>query len=729
MQCRFLAALAVAITSATAPAATFTVTTSNESGPGSLRQAILDANAQPNLPADQPDRIEFAIPGVNVHTITLSTPLPAVTDAVAIDGYTQPGSHPNTRSIGDDASIRVELNGASLSGNSAVGLQFAAANCTLQGVVVNRFAGSGITLTKSGATRITGCFIGTNAAASAALGNGTGVNVSDSAGAVFGGSTPAERNVISGNITGVQLAGTSNQCAIAGNYIGTAADGLSPLLNTSGVALAGVSQCTVGGAAAGAGNIILSSNNEISVSATFTYVNTTSRVYTGSDNTIAGNFIGVTADGAAANPSRGTVSIANGTVRNTIGGATIAARNVIATSVYINDSSANLILGNYIGTDASGQLATPAARGIVADVAPYQSTGTVSNVIDSNVIAAVGAPGVSLQAGASTAIRRNRIGVGADGSTPLGSMTSGVYVGSQDLINSGTVTATIGGYLAGSGNIIANASDAGVLIANNGYAGINGNSIYGNGGLGIDLRPNGDGPSQVTPNDSGDSDVGPSDLQNFPVLTLVAFAGGQVHVAGTLNSTAKRNFRIEIFGNPAADPSGHGQGRYYLGTTDVTTDQSGNASFDLNLASPSDTRFISSTASRSPGSTSEFSSSILGQLQNVSTRAHVQTGDNIIIAGFIITGTDAKRVIVRGIGPSLQISGVPFEGRLEDPVLQLFDEDNKLLATNNDWKDTQQSEIEQTGLAPSDTRSPPSCGRLPLAPTPPRLAVTTTPPA
>jgi hypothetical protein len=91
----------------------------------------------------------------------------------------------------------------------------------------------------------------------------------------------------------------------------------------------------------------------------------------------------------------------------------------------------------------------------------------------------------------------------------------------------------------------------------------------------------------------------------------------------------------------------------------------------------------------------------LGQLQNISTRARVQTGDNRMIGGFIITGTDAKRVIVRGIGPSLQISGVPFAGRLEDPVLQLFGQNNTLLATNNDWKETQQTEIEQTGLAPT----------------------------
>ena len=79
--------------------ATYTVTNTNDSGPGSLRQAIIDANATPNAPADQPDGIHFNIPGLNVHTINILTRLPAVQESVTIDGYTQPGSSANTSPI------------------------------------------------------------------------------------------------------------------------------------------------------------------------------------------------------------------------------------------------------------------------------------------------------------------------------------------------------------------------------------------------------------------------------------------------------------------------------------------------------------------------------------------------------------------------------------------------------------------------------------------------------
>ena len=72
-----------------------------------------------------------------------------------------------------------------------------------------------------------------------------------------------------------------------------------------------------------------------------------------------------------------------------------------------------------------------------------------------------------------------------------------------------------------------------------------------------------------------------------------------------------------------------------------------------------------------------------------------------MIGGFIITGTGPKNVIVRGIGPSLTAFGVP--GALADPILEVHDAAT-ILATNDDWRDTQESEIEATGLAPSDDR-------------------------
>jgi hypothetical protein len=90
-------------------------------------------------------------------------------------------------------------------------------------------------------------------------------------------------------------------------------------------------------------------------------------------------------------------------------------------------------------------------------------------------------------------------------------------------------------------------------------------------------------------------------------------------------------------------------------------------------------------------------------LLNISTRLRVQTGDNVSIAGFIISGNAPKKVILRGIGPSLQANGQPFAGRMDDPTLELHDK-NSVVATNDNWKDTQQSEVEASGIPPTDDR-------------------------
>ena len=90
----------------------------------------------------------------------------------------------------------------------------------------------------------------------------------------------------------------------------------------------------------------------------------------------------------------------------------------------------------------------------------------------------------------------------------------------------------------------------------------------------------------------------------------------------------------------------------------------------------------------------------VAQLLNISTRMQVKTGDNVLIGGFIITGTDPKKVILRAIGPSLTQAGVT--GALADPVLELHGSDGSLITTNDNWKDTQQTEIEATGIAPEN---------------------------
>ncbi|HYE95667.1 MAG TPA: hypothetical protein VD962_05625, partial [Rubricoccaceae bacterium] len=149
----------------------YTVTNTANSGAGSLRQALLDANAHPN--SGGPDRVHFAIPGAGPHTIAPSSALPTITDPIVIDGYTQPGSSPNTNPFGQGLNtvLKVELSGVNAGG--ANGLVIAAGGSTVRGLVINRFGNQGIHLLQQGGNVIEGCFIGTDVdgTASAAGGN------------------------------------------------------------------------------------------------------------------------------------------------------------------------------------------------------------------------------------------------------------------------------------------------------------------------------------------------------------------------------------------------------------------------------------------------------------------------------------------------------------------------------------------------------------------------------
>src|SRR5262249_49108643 len=138
----------------TAPQATFTVTNTNDAGAGSLRQAILDANASPGA-----DLITFNITG-GPTTITPATLLPEITDAVTIDGSTQPGF--------SGAPI-IEINGERANGE---GLLITAGNSVVRGLVINRFKNSALRFANNGNNRVEGNFIGTDVTGTKSQGNG-----------------------------------------------------------------------------------------------------------------------------------------------------------------------------------------------------------------------------------------------------------------------------------------------------------------------------------------------------------------------------------------------------------------------------------------------------------------------------------------------------------------------------------------------------------------------------
>jgi len=131
-----LAALRASLATWAGQATTLTVTTTADSGPGSLRQAILDASPGAVM-------IGFNIPGAGVQTIEPQSLLPFITRSVTIDGYTQPGASPNTLANADNAVLLIELSGGSPNA-PPYGLLFAANACTVRGLVVNRVVGAGL---------------------------------------------------------------------------------------------------------------------------------------------------------------------------------------------------------------------------------------------------------------------------------------------------------------------------------------------------------------------------------------------------------------------------------------------------------------------------------------------------------------------------------------------------------------------------------------------------------
>ena len=356
-------------------------------------------------------------------------------------------------------------------------------------------------------------------------------------------------------------------------------------------------------------------------------------IQAGSDNNlIAGNYIGRlntsgTDSGAGTFNARYGIQVLGS--NNTIGGLTAADRNVISgngnAGIYLegpsgNPITGNTIVGNYIGTDATGLVDLGnAGRGI------WLESGSNNNVIGGtsagarNVIAGNDNTGVLIADGANpgtnttgNVVQGNYIGVGADGTTALGNLQHGVQ------ISTGADNNRIGGTAPGAGNVIANSQWRGVNVQTTGSTGITilGNSIYANGLTGIDLEDNG-----VTPNDAPanmDSDSGANNRQNFPVLTSANSNAAGTTIVGSFNSNANTTYRIEFFANrPSIADAPNGEGERYLGFLTVTTNGSGNATLNTTLANVwvNESDLITATATvdlgaGSYGDTSEFAANV-----------------------------------------------------------------------------------------------------------------------
>ena len=230
---RFAALLLGLGLSEAGPAATFTVTNTNDTGPGSLRQALLDANANAGL-----DTIAFNVSGAGcdgsgVCTITPASSLPTISSPVIIDGYTQPGSSPNTNAQGAlNTVLKVVLSGANL-GNPAILISGTGAGSTVRGLVINGGFGEAFLSDFSDGDTLAGCFIGTDVSGTAAVPNGQAVHAVLAPNFRVGGPSPADRNLISGNsVSGITVS-ISADTLIEGNLIGTDITGAARLGNNA----------------------------------------------------------------------------------------------------------------------------------------------------------------------------------------------------------------------------------------------------------------------------------------------------------------------------------------------------------------------------------------------------------------------------------------------------------------------------------------------------------------
>jgi hypothetical protein len=371
--------------------ATFTVTsTADDGSPGTFRWALGQVNAS----RDSSDSVTFNIPGSGVQTIEVMSPLPTlgtlgIDKSLLIDGYTQPGASPNTLTTADNAVLLVELTGLNAANQPSFfgdGLMVTAGeHATVRGLVIDGFQGAGIRLQQGdccSAAVITGNFIGTDPTGSRPRGNNFGVALpaggQHQMGSLIeeippgnsrvGGTSPADRNVISGNSGfGVLLGGFDGGLGgtgdnlVQGNFIGVGADGVTAIPNGDGVGVDSDDNL-IGGTAPGAGNVLAGNTGDGVV------------IY-GNQNSVQGNLFGTGADGATAVANDNGVKVAGAS--NLIGGPVPAAGNLIAHNstagvdvepLTFEDNQGNLTRTNPTGNGILGnRILANAALGIDLD--------------------------------------------------------------------------------------------------------------------------------------------------------------------------------------------------------------------------------------------------------------------------------------------------------------------------------------------------------------------------
>jgi CSLREA domain-containing protein len=421
-------------------------------GDCSLRAAIHEANASPG-----PDTIVFNIPGGGVQTIQLTNPLPTITDGgLTIDGYTQPGSQPNTDPVISNAIINIGIRGNGSVINDPVNgfdaFKVVSGGNVFRGLAIynvfNHFELSGASAVNN---RIVGNFIGSDPTSTFLAPNpttdgGSGITMISGANHnVVGTSAPADRNVIGGTpSTGVRIQheGT-NQNSVQGNLFGLKPHGDAGLrLGFTGVDIQfGAKNNTVGGPSTGERNVISGAFQANGIDL--------SHQEDTSGNVVENNFIGTTPSGNAVQPYtrnlRG-VAFKDGILNNRVQNNVIGGTTEEALWVRFDFNGSNLVIGNHVGVALDGSAIPNAKHGMFVQGHDFQ---VLSNVFANNA--------------------EGGILVTAEAGHPLGT-----------------------------------------TVRNR----LSGNTFGSNGGLAIDLAPVG-----PTANDAGDGDNGSNTNLNFPTFS------------------------------------------------------------------------------------------------------------------------------------------------------------------------------------------------------------------
>jgi len=386
----------------------------NDSGPGSLRQAIINANIYAGTNA-----IVFNIPGSGPFTISALSLLPAINNNVLIDATTQPGYAGNPV---------VQLSGSSLpNGTTGDGLTLNVGNSAVKGLSIYGFPGNGLTLSNGSGSVIQGNDFGWNLSAAQAVVNGkNGIMIYNSASNVIGGASAGTQNVVvtSGN-DGIHIEGTNaigNR--VLGNIVGMLPSGTGNSVGAggNGIVITNASGNFIGGTNAGAGNVSSGNNG----SGLFIAGSKASL------NVVQGNYFGtdITGTNAAKNSGDG-ITILNSS-SNTIGGLTFTAGNVLSgnggNGISITGPAAqfNLVQGNFIGCDQSGTVNLKNDDGVLTTSSSNNTIGGLATGAG-NVIAFNSSFGVVVNSGQCAILMNslNNNGNGGDISLLSGSTRTG----------------------------------------------------------------------------------------------------------------------------------------------------------------------------------------------------------------------------------------------------------------------------------------------------------------